>query len=66
MLLGLSQRSLEHRHGSILTIAHSFQRKIQRVRSESAAIDAVDAQVLANWESLTLTTNLLSKNPEII
>lgn len=58
MLLALSQRSLEHRHGTILTVAHAFQRKIQRVGAESGG--AVNAQMLAQWESLKLTTDLLS------
>lgn len=57
MLQSLSQRSLEHRHGSILTIAHAFQRKIQRVRAEQSALDE---STFAKWESLKLTTNLLS------
>lgn len=57
MLLSLSQRSLEHRHGSILTIAHAFQRKIQRVRTDNPAVDET---TFAKWDSLKMTTDLLS------
>lgn len=34
IMLTLSQKSLEHRHGSILTLAHSIQRKVKNMRAD--------------------------------
>lgn len=64
MLQTLAQKSLEHRHGCILTVAHAFQRKIQRLRVDLGAArtdESTVTQVIAGWPALRQTTLLLSK-----
>lgn len=53
----LSQRTLEHRHGSILTFSHAFQRRIRSLKSES---DFNEKKIL-NWEELKQAIILLGK-----
>lgn len=61
MLQALGQRSLEHRHGCILTVAHAFQRKIQRVRAAESADLTATMATIGQWPSLKQTTVLLSE-----
>lgn len=53
----LSQRTLEHRHGSILTLSHAFQRRVKNLKSENN----FDDQYIENWEELKKLVILLGE-----
>lgn len=53
----LSQKTLEHRHGSILTLSHAFQRRIKKLKSESDFHD----NKIQNWEELKKVIILLGE-----
>lgn len=53
----LSQRTLEHRHGSILTFSHAFQRRIRSLKSESD----FNEKKISDWDELKQATILLGE-----
>lgn len=53
----LSQKTLEHRHGSILTLSHAFQRRINSLKSESDFKE----ETIQNWEELKKVIILLGE-----
>lgn len=53
ILRGVQQRSLEHRHGCVLTVAHAFQRRIEWRR--------MGGEELARWAVLRQTTVMLGE-----
>lgn len=57
-MVTLSQRTLEHRHGSILTLAHAFQRRIKSLKSLGSSFDEKRIQ---NWQELKRAVVLLGE-----
>lgn len=55
-MVTLSQKTLEHRHGSILTLSHAFQRRIKKLKSESDSLTKIQ-----NWDELKKIVILLGK-----
>ncbi len=53
----LSQRTLEHRHGSILMLSHAFQRRIKSMKSESD----FNEEKIQNWDELKKVIILLGE-----
>lgn len=53
----LSQRTLEHRHGSILTLSHACQRRIKKLKSESDFHE----EKIQNWAELKKVVILLGE-----
>lgn len=57
IMVTLPQKSLEHRHGCILTVAHAFQRKIRHLKGQKD-FSAVKIQ---QWSELKQAVVLLGK-----
>lgn len=59
--MALPQRSLEHRHGSILALAHGFHRKIKFLKSSPTYND----EIIEKWSELKQFVELLGKYFEL-
>lgn len=55
MLNSLTQRQIEHRHGSLLALSHAFHRKIGHLRKTAT----FDEKSIFEWAELKQVVNLL-------
>lgn len=53
----LSQRTLEHRHGSILTLSHAFQRRISSLKAQGC----FNQETVQHWDELKKILILLGE-----
>lgn len=58
IIVTLSQLTLEHRHGSILTLSHAFQRRIKHLKSDKD----FNEEKIQNWEELKKFVILLGES----
>lgn len=52
----LSQKSLEHKHGWLLVLGHSFNRKIDQLREQNVSKD------YANWTEFVNAVKIIGKS----